>query len=86
MLLEQLTEVILSDPRAMLSLDQQKTIHKQLELWKGGKGRFDKVATVAWVIKRLNLTSYHSELFMEIANRVAEDEWYVNFDESVKAL
>ena len=77
---------MINDPRIVLNLDQQNIIHKQLDLWKGREGRFEKIASIAWVIKKLNLFKRHQELYHEIAQRMANDEWYVNFDESLKAL
>lgn len=73
MLLEHLANVIVEDPRIILTKDQESLIGKQLNLWKGRKGRFEKVATIAWVISKLKLFKYHKELYEEIAERVSND-------------
>jgi hypothetical protein len=49
-LLEYLTDMVINDPKIILSRDQQARIVRQLRLWEGRKGRMDKVATVVWVI------------------------------------
>lgn len=73
MLLEHLTNVIVEDPRIILTKDQESIINKQLNLWKGRKGRLEKVATISWVISKLKLFKYHKELYEEIAERVSND-------------
>ena len=55
MLLEHLVDVLYSNKTIVLSQSQKKRIMKQLMLWKGKKGTRDKVATVVWIIKKLNL-------------------------------
>jgi hypothetical protein len=54
-LLEHLTDLVTDNRTIILCLNQRHRIVKQLRLWTGRKGRFDKVATVAWVIQRLGL-------------------------------
>ena len=61
-------------------------IIEELKKWEGGSGRFQKIATVAWIIRKLKLEKKLHNLYEEIVRRIADDEWYVNFDESVKAM
>lgn len=58
----------------------------ELKKWEGTSGRFTKIATVAWIIRKLSLEDKLMPLYEDIVRRVDEDEWYVNFDESVKAI
>lgn len=55
MLLEHLTDIVYENKTIILSHAQKIRIIKQLQLWKGKRGRNDKIATVAWVIKKLHL-------------------------------
>lgn len=41
---------------------------------------------MAWIIEKLGLQDELRSLYEEIVQRVDDDEWYVNFDESMKAL
>jgi hypothetical protein len=63
-----------------------KFMVKELNLWKNGGGRFQRVASVAWVISRANLKGELKGLYDEIVERIDNDEWYVDFYESVNAL
>ena len=54
-LLEHLTDIVTENRSIILSHEQKDKIIKQLRLWKGKKSRSNKVATVAWVIQKLNL-------------------------------
>jgi len=53
---------------------------KQLSLWKNGRGRFQRVATVAWIIHTMKLKDKLKSLYDEIIDRIDNDEWYVDFD------
>ena len=64
MLLEHFVDVSTSNAAITISQQQRARIVKQLNLWKGRKGRFDKVATVAWVINRLDLMKELKPLYL----------------------
>lgn len=47
---------------------------EQLSNWKGSRGgRFERVATVAWIIKKLKLQKQLGDLYQEIVDRVEYD-------------
>lgn len=60
--------------------DTDKFMVKQLSLWKNGRGRFQRVATVAWIIHTMKLKDKLKSLYDEIIDRIDNDEWYVDFD------
>jgi hypothetical protein len=53
-LLQHIAEIAVSDPK-FIRYDLDKFMIKQLSLWLNGKGRFQRVASVAWIIHHLNL-------------------------------
>lgn len=54
-LLEHLSDLMIKDRRIVLSSEQRKIVSDEINKWKNQHGRFQHIATVAWVIKRLNL-------------------------------
>ena len=47
---------------------------EQLKLWKGSSGgRFQRVATVAWIIKKMGVNKQLADLYEEITMRIDED-------------
>ena len=62
-----MVDTIKADAKIILTRDQRMRIVNQLKKWSGRKGRFDKIATIAWTIKQLSLEKELKELYLEIA-------------------
>ena len=69
-----------------LNTERKERLRNEIEKYREGRGRKDKIATIAWTIIRLGLFDQYRDLMNHLAERIEHDEWYVNFDEAVRAM
>lgn len=72
-ILQHIAEMVLNDPK-LAGKKVNSFLIKQLKSWEGDcGGRFQRVATVAWIIRKMGLRKYVGDLYEEIIRRVDED-------------